>query len=254
MEKIIFYKLSNKVNNFKKMESIEERVEERSVKERSVKERSVEERSVEERSIEEESVEERSIKTENKTIINKSIISEKKSYLQLLDKIKTSIANSNSADSKSNITDLSATIIHIYDNYDEQLLCLQKLLNGEVFDEKKYFIQALKNKLDSYKQQDKKKTYDTYDDFITLENIIDKLVAYNMKCYYCNNKTLILFKNLRDDYQWTLDRLNNYDEHSNANTIICCLKCNLQRRRKNSEKFKFTKQLEHNLLLLKKID
>lgn len=202
----------------------------------------------------EENVETECVKTENKTIVNKSTMSEKKAYLQLLDKIKTSIANANSANANSVITDLSASIINIYDNYDEQLLCLHKLLNGEVFDEKKYFIQALKNKLDSYKQQDKKKTYDAYDNFITLENIIEKLVAYNMKCYYCNSKTLVLFKNLRDNYQWTLDRLNNYDEHSNSNTIICCLKCNLQRRRKNSEKFKFTKQLEHNLLLLKKID
>jgi hypothetical protein len=202
----------------------------------------------------EENVETENVETENKTIVNKSTISEKKAYLQLLDKIKTSITNANSANANSVITDLSATIINIYDNYDEQLLCLHKLFNGEVFDEKKYFIQALKNKLDSYKQQDKKKTYDAYDNFITLENIIEKLVACNMKCYYCNSKTLVLFKNLRDNYQWTLDRLNNYDEHSNANTIICCLKCNLQRRRKNSEKFKFTKQLEHNLLLLKKID
>lgn len=230
MSKLIVCKLSNKINNYKKIENVEiESVEAESVKTECVKTECVE--------------------TENKIIVNKSIISEKKSYLQLLDKIKTSIANSNGA-----IKDISASIINIYDNYDQQLLCLHKLLNGTVFDEKKYFIQALKNKLDSYKQQDKKKTYDTYDDFITLENIIDKLVAYNMRCYYCNNKTLILFKNLRDDYQWTLDRLNNYDEHSNANTIICCLKCNLQRRRKNSEKFKFTKQLEHNLLLLKKID
>jgi hypothetical protein len=198
----------------------------------------------------EEKVEENiSNKNKNKNIVNTTSISEKKAYLQLLDKIKTSITNSNT-----HITDISATIIHMYDNYEEQLLCLHKLLNGKVFEEKKYFIQALKNKLDSYKQQDKKKTYDAYDDFITLENVIEKLVAYNMKCYYCNSKTLILFKNLRDNNQWTLDRINNYDEHSNANTIICCLKCNLQRRRKNSEKFKFTKQLEHNLLLLKKID
>ena len=229
MSKIIFCKLSKK-SIYKKLENVET-----------------------------ENVETENVETENKTIVNKSIISEKKAYLQLLAKIKTSIANANSANANSAnvnsvITDLSATIINIYDNYDEQLLCLHKLLNGEVFDEKKYFIQALKNKLDSYKQQDKKKTYDAYDNFITLENIIEKLVAYNMRCYYCNSKTLILFKNLRDNYQWTLDRLNNYDEHSNANTIICCLKCNLQRRRKNSEKFKFTKQLEHNLLLLKKID
>ena len=238
MSKIIFCKLSKK-SIYKKLENGEENVET-------------------------ENVELECVETENKTIVNKSIISEKKAYLHLLDKIKTSIANansansnsanSNSANSNSVITDLSASIINIYDNYDEQLLCLHKLLNGEVFDEKKYFIQALKNKLDSYKQQDKKKTYDAYDNFITLENIIEKLVAYNMKCYYCNSKTLVLFKNLRDNYQWTLDRLNNYDEHSNSNTIICCLKCNLQRRRKNSEKFKFTKQLEHNLLLLKKID
>ena len=210
MNKTIFYKSSNK-SNYKKIENIQE-----------------------------ESLE------ENKTITNNKVISEKKSYLQLLNKIQTSLTVSNK--------DVSNSIIHIYDNYEAQLLCLHKLLNDTDFDEKKYFIQALKNKLDSYKQQDKKKTYDEYDNFITLENIIDKLVAYNMKCYYCNNKTLILFKNLRDDYQWTLDRINNYDEHSNANTIICCLKCNLQRRRKNSEKFKFTKQLEHKLLLLKKID
>ena len=231
MSKIIVCKLSKK-SNYKKIESLQERVNE------SLQERV------------NESLQE-SIQ-ENKTIVNNNTISEKKSYLQLLDKIKTSITNSNSADG--NVTDLSATIIHIYDNYEEQLLCLHKLLNGSVFEEKKYFIQALKNKLESYKQQDKKKTYDVYDNFITLENVIEKLVAYNMRCYYCNSKTLILFKNVRTNYQWTLDRLNNYDEHSNANTIICCLKCNLQRRRKNSEKFKFTKQLEHNLLLLKKIE
>jgi hypothetical protein len=232
MSKIILCKLSKK-SNYKKIENVLENVEE----------------NVEENVVEnvEENVEENVV--ENKTIVNNKSITEKKSYLQLLDKIKTSLA-----DSKTSVTDLSVTIIHMYDNYEEQLLCLHKLLNGIMFDEKKYFIQALKNKLDSYKQQDKKKTYDAYDNFITLENIIEKLVACNMKCYYCNSKTLILFKNVRTNYQWTLDRLNNYDEHSNANTIICCLKCNLQRRRKNSEKFKFTKQLEHNLLILKKID
>lgn len=223
MSKIIFYKSSAKSSNYTKLDTCESSNENN-----------------------DESVN----NTNTNKIINKNeILSEKKSYLQLLNKIQTSLNVS-----KGVIKDISNSIIHIYDNYDIQLLCLHKLLNGTDFDEKKYFIQALKTKLDSYKQQDKKKAYDDHDNFITLENIIDKLVAYNMKCYYCNNKTLILFKNLRDDYQWTLDRINNYDEHSNANTRICCLKCNLQRRRKNSEKFKFTKQLEHKLLLLKKIE
>ena len=227
MSKIIFYKSSTKSSNYTKLDTCETSNENN-----------------------DESVNNTNTNNNINKIINKNeILSEKKSYLQLLNKIQTSLNVSNGA-----IKDISNSIIHIYDNYDIQLLCLHKLLNGTDFDEKKYFIQALKTKLDSYKQQDKKKAYDDYDNFITLENIIDKLVAYNMKCYYCNNKTLILFKNLRDDYQWTLDRINNYDEHSNANTRICCLKCNLQRRRKNSEKFKFTKQLEHKLLLLKKIE
>ena len=126
MSKIIVCELSKK-SNYKKIESVQESVE----------------------GSLQESLQ------ENKTIINNNTISEKKSYLQLLDKIKKSITNTNSANG--NVIDLSASIIHIYDNYEEQLLCLHKLLNGVVFDEKKYFIQALKNKLDSYKQQDKKK-------------------------------------------------------------------------------------------------
>ncbi len=64
----------------------------------------------------------------------------------------------------------------------------------------------------------------------------------------------IFFEKVRDENQWTLDRINNYDEHSNENTIICCLKCNLQRRRKNSDKFLFTKQLETNQIIIKKND
>ena len=179
-----------------------------------------------------------------KKITSEKIKNEKKSYIDLLGKV------SNVETSK----DLSNAIISIYDNYDIQLELIQKLYKGISFYEQKYFSQALKLKLDSYKQQDIKKKYDDYNNFITLENIIEKLVNSEMLCFYCNVKTLILFKNSRTECQWTLDRINNYDEHSNSNTIICCLKCNLQRRRKNSAKFKFSKQLEHNLITLKKLE
>ena len=184
------------------------------------------------------------IEDATKKITNEKIKNEKKSYTDLLGKVR----------SKEISKDLSNTIISIYDNYDTQLELIQKLYKGNSFYEQKYFSQALKNKLDCYKQQDIKKNYDDYNNFITLENIIEKLVTSEMLCFYCNVKTLILFKNSRDECQWTLDRINNYDEHSNSNTIICCLKCNLQRRRKNSAKFKFSKQLESNLILLKKLD
>ena len=182
--------------------------------------------------------------TDIKIINNEKIKNEKKSYIDLLGKVS----------SKEVTKDLSNAIISIYDNYNMQLELIQKLYKGIPFYEQKYFSQALKVKLDSYKQQDIKKSYDAYDDFITLENIIEKLVTSSMLCFYCNVKTLILFKNSRTENQWTLDRINNYDEHSNSNTIICCLKCNLQRRRKNSAKFKFSKQLEHNLITIKKLE
>jgi phosphoglycerate-specific signal transduction histidine kinase len=151
--------------------------------------------------------------------------------------------------------DASYNILEYYDNYDKQLICINSIYSQSIEHSKKNdikqpFLQALKKKLASYKQQDIKKNYNDYANFITLENIIEKLVSCSMKCYYCNTNTLILFKNVREETQWTLDRLNNYDEHSNSNTIICCLKCNLQRRRKNSTKFKFSKQMN----IIKKID
>ena len=180
-----------------------------------------------------------SVDDATKKINNEKMKNEKKSYIDLLDKV--------------SIQEVPNAIISIYDNYDSQLILIQKLYKGIPFYEQKYFSQALKNKLDCYKQQDIKKKYDDYNNFITLENIIEKLVTCSMLCFYCNVKTLILFKNSREQCQWTLDRINNYDEHSNSNTIICCLKCNLQRRRKNSAKFKFSKQLEHNLIVLKKL-
>jgi len=191
------------------------------------------------------------IEDATKKISNDKIMYEKKSYLDLVSKVNNDKARKDKVIKE--VNDMSASILNIYDNYTMQLALIQKLYNNTPFDEDKYFIRALKYKLDCYKQQDIKKTYDSYNNFITLENIIEKLAASTMLCYYCNVKTLILFKNSREQCQWTLDRINNYDEHSNSNTIICCLKCNLQRRRKNSAKFKFSKQLEHNLIVLKKL-
>ncbi len=138
-------------------------------------------------------------------------------------------------------------------NQDLQINLINKLYLDNDFPEKKYILDELKIKLNSYKQQDKKKNYEL-NNLITLDNIIEKLVCSKLKCYYCQKKVLIFFDKVRDNNQWTLDRLNNYDEHSNENTIICCLECNLQRRRKNSDKFLFTKQLENNIIKIKKTE
>ena len=75
-----------------------------------------------------------------------------------------------------------------------------------------------------------------------------KLVASKLKCFYCKNQVRLFYCKLKDPEQWTLDRINNDLPHTDDNTCICCLKCNLQRRVTDSKKFAFTK----NLSIIKK--
>lgn len=141
-------------------------------------------------------------------------------------------------------------IIENLRDYNNQIIFINKLYLNEDFEGKKFLISELKSKINSYKQQDIKKYI--HEDIINLENVIEKLVTCKLKCYYCKKNMLIFFTKVRDNDQWTLDRINNFDEHNNENTIVCCLGCNLQRRRKNSDKFLFTKQLETNQIKIKK--
>ena len=149
--------------------------------------------------------------------------------------------------------DISQNIIQNINNHQFQINIINKLYLQETFPEKKFIISELKSKINSYKQQDIKKTIHEKDNLISFDDVVEKLVSSKLKCYYCNKNIFILFDKVRDSYQWTLDRLNNLDEHTSQNTIISCLKCNLERRRKNSEKFKFTKQLETNIIKIKKL-
>ena len=102
----------------------------------------------------------------------------------------------------------------------------------------------ISRKINGYKNQDVKKEIYNEALLINADNIIEKLVSCKLKCYYCCKNVKILYKTVRDEQQWTLDRIDNDDCHSENNTVISCLKCNLQRRVKNSKDFVFTKQLK----------
>lgn len=112
--------------------------------------------------------------------------------------------------------------------------------------EKKYtnsLVSTLNKKINSYKQQDiNKEKYDATS-FITIDDIVDKLISSNLECYYCREKTIVFYTHARQPNQWTLERIDNHIGHSCSNTVIACLSCNLQRRNKNSNHFKFAKQL-----------
>ena len=117
--------------------------------------------------------------------------------------------------------------------------------NEEIFNDKyiNIFINNLKNKISSYKQQDILKKKLNYDKFINFENIIHLLHESQLKCCYCHKEIYILYKQVREMSQWTLDRIDNNTGHNFGNLVISCLKCNLKRRRINKNSFMLTKNM-----------
>ena len=114
------------------------------------------------------------------------------------------------------------------------------------FDNKNDINKMIKSKLDSYKQQDKKKDIYSEYHFISLQNTIQKLLECKLKCKYCKKQMLLIYDNIREPLQWTLDRIDNDMGHNTDNVVISCLNCNLKRRNINMDKFLFTKQLKIN--------
>ena len=135
----------------------------------------------------------------------------------------------------------------------KQINYLNKHYLNQNIDDKvleKLFITELKKKLSQYKNQDKTKVIFDKNHFITYDDIIEKLVCSKLKCYYCMNDVNILYKDLKQKNQWTLDRIDNDIGHNTDNVVISCLKCNLDRGTKDINKFNFTKKLK----LIKKYD
>ena len=111
-------------------------------------------------------------------------------------------------------------------------------------------IQEINKKIYGYKQQDTlKKHYDS-EKFLTFESVIKKLIESELKCRYCKCEMSILYDVSREMKQWSVDRIDNDKGHNLENYYLACLECNLKRRRRNDEKFLFTKQLK----LVKKDD
>lgn len=101
----------------------------------------------------------------------------------------------------------------------------------------------LKAKVNGYKQQDLARSLYNESQLISLQEVILKLYRSGLKCCYCSNDVKVMYRTVRDQHQWTLDRIDNSSCHSDANTVIACLECNLKRRLTDKEKFEFTKKL-----------
>jgi len=139
--------------------------------------------------------------------------------------------------------------IDIEYNMTQQKGFLNMIYLGEDFTEKKELEKNIKRKINSYKQQDIKKNKFMELQFIKYNCLLEKLILSKLKCYYCNCDMKLLYSKSKEPQQWTLERINNKEGHTKFNTVCACLKCNLERRTKNSKKFLFTKKMN----LIKKL-
>jgi len=163
-----------------------------------------------------------------------------------IDKINNATSNKKTMAKRLHMDDLQASAITHKAQID---MCNKLYMSGEAttfadFPLKSLLESELNKKIQGYKAQDMKK--DMYDGnaLITFIDTLEKLIASKLRCYYCKREVVILYKNVREPMQWTLDRIDNNQGHSKVNTVIACLKCNLQRRVTDMEKFTFTKHLK----------
>jgi hypothetical protein len=135
--------------------------------------------------------------------------------------------------------------------YSEQLSILMGLddnndnTESEMVYIKSLFRKEIKNKIKSYKSQDLKKNQYNPNQFLTEEVVIKNMINSNLRCIYCNNELLILYNKVRYKFQWTIDRIDNEEGHNNNNICISCLECNLNRRRRDYDKYLLSKQIKN---------
>jgi hypothetical protein len=131
-------------------------------------------------------------------------------------------------------------------DHEKQILLLKNICSEieEATEYTKIIKQEIERKINSYKKQDiERKLWDPTL-FVNFKQIIEMLSESKMKCYYCQTQVYILYEMVREDSQWTLDRINNLLGHNKDNILISCLKCNLKRRNQNSNAFLFTKNMK----------
>ena len=136
-------------------------------------------------------------------------------------------------------TNISPTLSHHV-----QRCNINQIFIGDNFENRKLYETEITKKINGYKQQDKRKSIFNQDKLININECIEKLVISKLSCHYCKSNVLIIYNNNLEQSQWTLDRINNDICHSYNNVVICCLKCNIQRRNMDADKFEFTKSLK----------
>ena len=107
----------------------------------------------------------------------------------------------------------------------------------------KLLIKGIKQKINGYKVQDKKKKLLDEEKLVDFDEVLNLLINADNKCYYCKNEVLLIYEDQRQKNQWSLDRIDNDIGHIKGNLLISCLDCNLKRKTMYHGRYAFTKQL-----------
>lgn len=99
-------------------------------------------------------------------------------------------------------------------------------------------------KIQGYKNQDQKKKIYNEELFVNIDYVINLLDESKLLCNYCKKTTNLLYENVKQPNQWSLDRLDNKIGHNKGNVVISCLSCNIKRKTMHFKRFEFTKQLQ----------
>lgn len=131
---------------------------------------------------------------------------------------------------------------------DKQWDCLTAIQSDGLLDDDlkevcREMRRQIQNKVSSYKMQDiQKHKYDD-DRFVDLNFVIQLLHEKSLKCFYCRESVYLFYNFVRENKQWTLERIDNSMGHNKDNVEIACLLCNLRRRTMYHERYVFTKQM-----------
>ena len=106
-----------------------------------------------------------------------------------------------------------------------------------------FLYQQIKNKIHSYRSQDIEKNLLDDENLADLSGVLMKLAAADYACYYCKDPVQLLYENVREPKQWTLERIDNKRGHVLDNIEIACLSCNLRRRTMRVERYILTQNI-----------
>jgi hypothetical protein len=129
---------------------------------------------------------------------------------------------------------------------ESQLQYIQQIIDKKVTDEKEcaLILQQLGQKIGGYKGQDINKNLYSEAEFVDIEWTLDLMKKCNNHCFYCKKTVHILYENVREPLQWTLERIDNDFGHNKNNVEIACLSCNLRRRTMKYERYVLTQEIK----------